>query len=189
MAALERSSPTKHNYSESSIDSTHYPEVYPRNKNQDQRNDAKYFRINTRKHSFAKKRVEVVEINAADTAQFVALPFIGSKLAARIVLFREKLGGYVHIGQLSEVYGLQDSVVKMLAPRLRCNVKLVKKIPVNAADVETLKQHPYIRWEMAKSLVNFRNQHGPFKQISDLGRIDNIDELAIRKLEPYLDFR
>ena len=57
-----------------------------------------------------KKKIQPFEINSADTTAFIALPGIGSKLAARIVLFREELGGFYNIEQIREVYGLQDSV-------------------------------------------------------------------------------
>lgn len=62
-----------------------------------------------------------VDINTADTTAFIALPGIGTKLAARIVLFRKKLGGFTGVGQIREVYGLKDSVFVILKPYLRCD--------------------------------------------------------------------
>src|SRR4051812_10680995 len=110
----------------------------------------------------------VIDINTADTAAFIALPGIGSRLAARIVLFREKLGGFYDLSQIREVYGLPDSVFMYIAPRLRCDSAYVRKIPLNVADREVLKQHPYIRWNMANALVAYRAQHGDFRSLDDL---------------------
>lgn len=135
-----------------------------------------------------RKKFEVVEINSADTAQFIALPFIGSKLASRIVLFRNKLGGFVSTNQLKEVYGIQDSVVQKLLPFLTCNAGIVRKIKINTADAATLSSHPYIRWHNANILVNYRNQHGNYNSVSDLLRIDHIDTLLLSKIGPYLVF-
>ncbi|HUQ67692.1 MAG TPA: helix-hairpin-helix domain-containing protein [Flavitalea sp.] len=143
---------------------------------------------NTPRSKFYRKN-EPFEINKADTNAFIALPGIGSKLAARIVLFREKLGGFYKIEQIREVYGIQDSVYTMIAPMLRCNPGNIKKIDINTAEKETLKGHPYIRWDMANALVAYRSQHGSFNSIGDLSRLDNIDENALKKLIPYISFK
>jgi competence protein ComEA len=71
-----------------------------------------------------------VQINTADTSAFIALPGIGSKLALRIVSFREKLGGFNRVDQIGEVYGLRDSVFRTLIPLLRCDSSFVKKLLV-----------------------------------------------------------
>jgi len=68
-----------------------------------------------------------LDINTADTTAFIALPGLGSKLALRIVSFREKLGGFSHVAQIKEVYGLRDSVYQKLLPYLRCDSLFVRK--------------------------------------------------------------
>lgn len=129
-----------------------------------------------------------LEINAADTAAFIALPGIGNKLASRIVLFREKLGGFVSVSQIGEIYGLNDTVFNLILPYLRCDTTLVRKIYVNQAEKEELKAHPYIRWNVANILVNYRHHHGPFRSINDLWKIETLDSSLIQRLEPYLSF-
>ena len=47
-------------------------------------------------------RYTVIDINLADTSAWIALPRIGSKLATRIVNFREKLGGFYAISQVAD---------------------------------------------------------------------------------------
>ena len=49
-----------------------------------------------------------MDVNSADTTALIDLPGIGSKLALRIINFREKLGGFYAIEQLKETYGLPD---------------------------------------------------------------------------------
>ncbi|MFL5808026.1 MAG: ComEA family DNA-binding protein, partial [Flavisolibacter sp.] len=56
---------------------------------------------NTR--SILQRKPSIVSINEADTSAFIALPGIGSKLAERIILFREKLGGFYSVDQISEI--------------------------------------------------------------------------------------
>jgi competence protein ComEA len=63
-----------------------------------------------------------IDINTADTAAFISLPGIGSKLANRIISFRTKLGGFNSIEQIKEVYGLRDSVFQIIQPLLICKL-------------------------------------------------------------------
>lgn len=136
--------------------------------------------------AYIRKRPAVVDINAADTAVFIALPGIGPVLAARIVLFREKLGGFHSVGQIGEVYGLPDSVFRRLQPWLRCDSAVVRKIPLNTAEKDRLAAHPYIGWGEAKAIINYRRQHGPFRSLAALNRIVALDTAVLEKIRPYL---
>jgi DNA uptake protein ComE-like DNA-binding protein len=136
-----------------------------------------------------RKKTQPFDINTADTSAFIALPGIGSKLAARIVLFRDRLGGFYDVDQVREVYGLQDSVFRKIAPLMICNAKSIKKIDINNAEKDILKVHPYIRWQMANALVEYRNQHGSFRSAEDLQKLENIDTDAVKKMMPYISFK
>lgn len=142
----------------------------------------------TRK-KYSPKRIETFDINAADTSEFIALPGIGSKLAARIVMFREKLGGFYSPKQVSEVFGLKDSVYRKITPYLKCDKTRMKRIDINSAGRDELKAHPYIRWNTANILVSYREQHGNFKSAHDLYKIEKLDSQSIGKLAPYLLFK
>lgn len=58
------------------------------------------------------KKISIIDINTADTNLLKSLPGIGSKLAQRIINFREKLGGFNTVSQVAETYGLPDSTFK-----------------------------------------------------------------------------
>jgi competence protein ComEA len=128
-----------------------------------------------------------VDINLADTSAWVALPGIGSKLAARIVSFREKLGGFYAVEQVKEIYGLADSAYQQLKPLLLAGHTPVKKIRLNTAAKEELKQHPYIKWALANAIVEYRNPHGPFTSINDLKKIMLITDEVFEKIRHYLE--
>lgn len=138
---------------------------------------------------YVRKTYKPVEINSADTTGLIALPGIGSKLAARIVLFREKLGGFYSVKQVGEVYGLQDSVFQKLAAYLRCDSQKIKKIDINNVSKELLATHPYIRWKLADAIITYRNEHGSFSSAKDLQKIEMIDDEVARRLLPYIDCR
>lgn len=144
-----------------------------------------------RKDSFAAKpsytkNVSPIDINLADTSAWIGLPGIGSKLAARIVNFREKLGGFYSIQQVGETYALPDSTFQKIKPRLVLSNNQVRTININTADAAALKAHPYISWNIANAIVQYRNQHGVYASPDDLRRIVIIDESLLNKLRPYL---
>ena len=145
---------------------------------------------NRREESYSTKIVSLkpypVEINKTDTTELIALPGIGSKLANRIINFRNKLGGFYSVEQLHEVYGLPDSTFDRLKTYLTCNPALVNKININDVDIETLKQHPYIRWNLANAIVQYRKEHGNFSKPEDLKQIALMNELLYQKIQHYL---
>jgi competence protein ComEA len=127
-----------------------------------------------------------VDVNYSDTAAFIALPGIGSKLAARIVAFREKLGGFCKTEQVAETYGLPDSTFQKIKPRLVIGSSNVKKLNINTATVDELKVHPYLRYNIANAIVQYRTQHGSFAAVSDIKNIMLITEEIYNKASPYL---
>lgn len=129
---------------------------------------------------------KIIEINTADTSALIGLPGIGSKLASRIINFREKLGGFASVSQVAETFGLPDSTFQKVKARLACNSNSVKKLNINTADINLLKTHPYIKWNIANAIVSFRQQHGHFKSLEELKKIDIISNDIYNKIVPYL---
>jgi competence ComEA-like helix-hairpin-helix protein len=136
--------------------------------------------------SFNRPRdLTIDDINTADAEAFIALPGIGNSYANRIINFRDKLGGFYSVDQVSETYGLPDSTFQLIRPMLKLNSS-VRKIRINTATKDELKTHPYIRWNLANAIVEYRNQHGPYKSIEELKRIVLIDDATFSRVAPYL---
>lgn len=146
---------------------------------------ARISRPDVQQHPVANKP-STLEINSADTSAWIALPGIGSKLAARILAFREKLGGFYRVEQVGETYGLADSVFQRILPRLILQQGNVRKLSINGASLEELKSHPYIRYATAHAIVQYRQQHGRYNTLEDLKNIAVIHEELFRKIAPYL---
>ena len=127
-----------------------------------------------------------IDVNTADTAAFIALPGIGSRLANRIVNFRDRLGGFYCVEQVAETYALPDSTFQQIKHILQCDSSAVHRININTADANTLKQHPYIRWNIANAIMAYRGQHGDYKNVEELLKIDIISPELLQKLRPYI---
>ncbi len=127
-----------------------------------------------------------LDINTADTSAWIALPGIGSKLASRIIHFREKLGGFYSVDQLSEVYGLADSIILRIKPGLKISTENIETIPVNTASENELNQHPYFRQNIGKAVAAYRLQHGVYTSKEDLMKIDIVTPEVFEKIAPYV---
>ncbi len=133
-----------------------------------------------------KNTITYVDINTADTSAFIALPGIGGKLANRIIAFRDKLGGFYKIDQVAETFALPDSTFRKIKDRLIIGNTTVKKLNINNAGIDELKAHPYIRYNIANAIIQYRTQHGQFSALSDLKKIMLITEEIYNKSAPYL---
>jgi len=131
-------------------------------------------------------RYSIIDINTADTTAFISLPGIGSKLAVRIVTFREKLGGFYSVEQIGETYGLPDSTFQKIKQYLKLDNASVKKININTATVDEMKAHPYIKYSLANPIVAYRNEHGMFSEIEDIKKVMAVTDEIYKKIAPYL---
>ena len=129
----------------------------------------------------------IADINSADSAALRKVKGIGGYYAKSIVAYREKLGGYVQLEQLMEINGTDEERYLALQPFLKItNPKPFRKINVNTITKEELKLHPYFDWNLTRSLINYRDNHGKFKNIQDLNKLQLIDTNIYRKIAPYL---
>lgn len=127
-----------------------------------------------------------IDINTADTTQLIRLPGIGSKLSQRIINYRDKLGGFHSVDQVGQTYGLPDSTFQKIKPRLKVSSDFIKKININSATLDELKAHPYIRYNLANALVQYRIQHGAYTTIDDCKKIMLVTEEVFTKISPYI---
>lgn len=133
--------------------------------------------------------IKNVDINNSDTSAYISLPGIGAKLAGRIIAFRNKLGGFYSIDQVKETFGLPDSTFQKIKGNLNLGTISLKKININTATAEVLKQHPYIRGNIVNAILQYRSQHGNFSSVNDLKKIDIIDDQLFNKVSPYLSIQ
>lgn len=137
----------------------------------------------------APKPVILLDINTADSVQLLAVYGIGPALSKRIRTFRDRLGGFVAMEQLNEVYGLDTAVVTSLKKKFIIQQDFIPlKININAATAEELIRHPYFKRNQAQAILTYRRQHGNYQTIDDLGKIQILTDVWITKMKPYLMF-
>ncbi|MEP6583029.1 MAG: helix-hairpin-helix domain-containing protein [Ginsengibacter sp.] len=138
------------------------------------------------KTSYSPKVVSQVDINLADTSAYISLPGIGSKLSQRIISFRDKLGGFYSIEQVGETYLLPDSTFQKIKHYLSLGNSPVRKLNINTSSVDEMKVHPYLRYNIANAIFQYRQQHGNFASVDDIKKIMVVSEQIFIKVSPYL---
>jgi DNA uptake protein ComE-like DNA-binding protein len=138
------------------------------------------------KKSLAQK--SLIDINTCDSAELVRLPGIGPVLSARIVKYRNYLGGYASTLQLKEVYGLSPETYELIRSRVIADPAVIKRIGINTADYREFSRVRYLEKYEISAILKYRELKG---------RIDNVNELTDNKLitvekaqkvGPYLRF-
>ena len=127
-----------------------------------------------------------VELNSADSTILVQLKGIGPSYAKRILKYRELLGGYVSKDQLLEVYGMDSARFVPIMENIHVDTTDRVRLNVNSADVKELLKHPYIDLNLAKAVVNYREQHGRYRSVQDLRKIHILNEQTYQRLRPYV---
>jgi DNA uptake protein ComE-like DNA-binding protein len=140
------------------------------------------------KPSVAKKTVRKIELNSCDSASLESLPGIGPVLSARIIKYRNLLGGYASVVQLREVYGLTEDTYSIISGRLTADTSAIRKIKINSADYKQLIKLPYFEKEEVSAILKYREMNGRFESINELVGNNLISREKAAKVRAYLVF-
>lgn len=135
------------------------------------------------------RNLQPFDLNSADTTQLMQIRGIGAGRAKWVVQYRNQLGGYVRADQLDEVFVLRDAPDLVDSLRKYTFVRpgfAPQLVNVNTAPFDELYLHPYIRKGLARLIVAYRKQHGPYRQAEDLKLIPTLKPEDWEKLRPYV---
>ena len=127
----------------------------------------------------------LIDINSADEIQLQYVKGIGPAFAERIIKYRELIGGFHHIHQLMEVYGIDRDKFIQLKDQIKLTGE-TEKININSLDQKQISRHPYISYQEAKLIVAYRKKHGPYKSVYDITKIGVMDSSFVKKILPYI---
>jgi competence protein ComEA len=132
---------------------------------------------------------ELIEINTADSARLTRIHGIGPAFAARIIAYRERLGGFLNKEQLKEIYGIDTVKYAEIKNEISVNPTRITKIDINQVDFEQLRRFPYLTNKQTNAVIQYRKQHGNYQSVNDMKGIVILDEGILRKIAPYLVFK
>ncbi len=135
----------------------------------------------------AEKETLILDLNTADTLDLQQLRGIGKARAGRIYRYGKKLGGYVSVNQLKEVYGMSEELFESIKPHLVAGDVQIRKININSDNVKYLVSHPYIDFQLAKALIRYRKEYKKdFENAEDIRNIHLLSEQECERLLPYI---
>lgn len=127
------------------------------------------------------------DLNSASVEDLVMIKGIGEILAGRIVNYRSKIGGFIDNLQLKDIYGLNyETRNEVLAHFSVRNAPLVEKININSAGLLELSNIPYINYELAREIINFRLLNGNIGSFEELAKIKEFPSEKIDRIALYL---
>jgi len=168
--------------------------TYERNtvsrQNKEKINNAEVERKPYQKTPYAPKKVpKVININTANAEDFATLPGIGEVFSTRIIKYRNALGGFASVEQVSSTYGLETEVFERIKPYLSISQNYqTKRLNINTATQAELESHPYISPKLASQMINFREKVHPFSTKDDVKKLYFMTDELLQKLEPYISF-
>ena len=132
------------------------------------------------------KRDTILDLNTADTTEFMLLRGVGRFTAMQIIRYRQALGGYYSTSQLYEISEIANDRIDSLLPHLYADTSLITPIDVNRASVKQLYSHPYISYKQAEQLYDLRRRKLRLHSPDELSAVFSPDER--QRLLPYLRF-
>jgi competence ComEA-like helix-hairpin-helix protein len=134
------------------------------------------------------KKDTILNLRTADTTELKLIRGIGSYRAKMIVRYREQLGGYARVEQILEAKGMDKVVADSILPHFYIDSVVLNKMPVNKIRPEVLHRHPYLSFEQAKAIYEYRRRHIRIKSAEELKKIKGLSPSDIEKISIYLDF-
>jgi DNA uptake protein ComE-like DNA-binding protein len=129
-----------------------------------------------------------LDINSCDSASLEALPGLGPVLSARIIKYRNLLGGFASVNQLREVYGLSEETFNLVSGMLEADSADVTKININDADYKKLIRLPYFERYDVAAILKYRELKGRVEGIEELVENKLITGETASRVRPYMEF-
>ena len=133
-----------------------------------------------------KKPFKKIELNTATLEDLTSIYGIGNIYAGIILKYRNRLGGYQDLTQISEPYSFPDSTMLILTNALTIDTMNLIKLNVNEVSFKELLSHPYITYEDNRILFPFIESRRPITDLNVLDGIMVLDTAVISKIKPYL---
>ncbi len=128
----------------------------------------------------------LVDINSASHEELTKIKGIGDYLANGIIWYRKKLGGYIKKEQLLEIKNFRKSTFEQIKTNIIIDATKIKKININFAEVKDLVKHPYLNYNQAKAIVDYRTQNGAYQSINILIEKKVLEVETFNKIKEYL---
>jgi competence protein ComEA len=145
-----------------------------------------------------------ININEADIETLSELPGIGPKKAKTIFDFREQIGEFKSLIELTKVKGIGKKTLAKLLPYLEMigdsaevttllsseeTKPIMGKVNINTAFKSQLTSLPGISEGKADAIIEYRKTNGPFKSIEEIKNVKGIGEGIYQKIKDKIEVK
>lgn len=148
---------------------------------------APYIKIKSKSISPTKiVKTQLIDINTASYEELIRIKGIGDYLAKNIIWYRNKLGGYIKKEQLLEIKNFRETSFEQIKTNITVDASKIKKININFSEIKDLVKHPYLNYNQAKAIVNYRTRNGAYQTVSVLEEKKILPHDTYKKIKKYL---
>lgn len=130
----------------------------------------------------------LVELNTADSLELLSVRGIGEKSVSAIMAYRELLGGFHSVEQLTEMNVIFEKNYELMQPYIWADSCEIRKIDVNFAPANAVNEHPYMKGKLARRILSKRQLKGGWSTIEDMIEDKTLTSNEAARLAPYLQF-
>jgi competence ComEA-like helix-hairpin-helix protein len=130
-----------------------------------------------------------IDLNKATASQLQKVYGIGEAFSKRIIKYRNKQKGFIADAQLQEVYGLSSEVIERIKQDFTVKTpKVITKVNINTATKSELVGIPYIDYEIAHYIIEYRTLYEGFQSFEGLKKVKDFPVQKIEIIGLYLTF-
>lgn len=148
--------------------------------------DSTFYPLRNDTEIYFQKETLIVDLNNSSQEELETIPGIGAFFASEIIEYRESLGGFINYKQMLEIWKFDAEKLRAIQPYIKISNENFKQLNINSATIDELKNHPYISYSVANSIVKMRNQRSNYFNIEEIKESKLIDEELFNKIKPYL---
>ncbi|MFN3756012.1 MAG: ComEA family DNA-binding protein [Flavobacterium sp.] len=154
------------------------------NKKKNNNNPYQFKQSNSNKETLGQ-----TDINVASQEDLVKVYGVGAVTAQKILDFRERLGGFVDIQQLNDIWGIKPGAITEIEKYFYVGESQnVKRLNINKANMKSISEFPYFNSALAREMVTYRTMNNGIAKIEDLTKINGFPIEKLKIIALYLEF-
>ena len=135
----------------------------------------------------SKSKNEVFDLNNASLDQLKSIYGIGDFYANKIIELRQKLNGFAAYQELSVISGLTPEVLENIKKStIIASPRVISAININTATKADLVKVPYIDYEIAFKIIEYRTLNEKISSIDELLKINTFPTYKFEIIKLYL---
>ena len=141
---------------------------------------------NTKSFSFKSFKPQN-DLNKATFENLISLPEMTEESARLILAYRKKIGGFIEDNQLYDIYNVKRNQVievkKEFTVKTKPDIVLINVNKANASDLATV---PFLTFDIARSIIDYRILNEGIKNLDELLKIEGITPYKLDRIKLYL---